>query len=562
LSAQSIAGGDWRYYRVNMPTALPLTFTVTFSQQSGDVWMYLRDVIPPGNGSSGSDYRDWNTDTKNGGPYPSFDPPGSYTFNAAPVRPGRPLYLGFRAINDAAFTVRVTTNGVPTQEPSVVAFYGGSATTTVGGFSSAIYRVDVPLDAVRWKHSSLHATNISVYLAQGTLATPSAKAYSSVGANSSLNQLLVTWDNTLKQYVTGSWPWIVGQSYYFLVTNTTAGPQDFTLFMDGKNAQTDDSDSDTLADAWELFYWGNLGQVASGDPDGDGISNYDEFLEGTSPINGGDFRARLITTATNGIVGRSPDLASYPLNSSVTLTPVPNTGYAFIGWGGSTSGLSNPLTFNIDGHKSIFAKFKLAGDDFVTALQVAGASFVTYGTNVGFTKEPGEPNHAGNPGGKSMWWRWTAPGSGQVNFSTAGSTFNTLLGVYTGSSVSALTLIASDNNSLGGTNRSFVSFYAIDGTTYNIAVDGYNGASARITLTLTSVGTVTAPYLSQMQRLSNNMIQFTLTGDPARTYSIQGSSNLVNWDPLSTLTTAGNGTAVYSNTIPSSVKWFYRAHYP
>src|SRR5262249_52419060 len=157
-----------------------------------------------------------------------------------------------------------------------------------------------------------------------------------------------------------------------LVTNTSAGPQDFTLFMDGKNAQTDDSDSDTLADAWELYYWGNLGQNPGTDYDGDGISNYDEFLEGTSPTSSADFRARLITTATNGIVVRSPDLASYPLNSSVTLTPVPNTGYSFIGWGGSTSGLSNPLTFNIDGHKSIFAKFKLTADDFLTALQIIG----------------------------------------------------------------------------------------------------------------------------------------------------------------------------------------------
>ena len=94
----------------------------------------------------------------------------------------------------------------------------------------------------------------------------------------------------------------------------------------------------------------------------------------------------------------------------------------------------------------------------------------------------GEPNHAGNAGGKSVWWSFTPSANGQVTVNTAGSSFDTLLGVYTGSAVNALTLVASNNDVGGGTLTSALSFAGVSGTTYYIAVDGLNGASGSITL--------------------------------------------------------------------------------
>jgi hypothetical protein len=44
-----------------------------------------------------------------------------------------------------------------------------------------------------------------------------------------------------------------------------------------------DSDGDTLPDAWEQQMFGDLSQTASGDPDGDGLTNKDEFLNYTDP---------------------------------------------------------------------------------------------------------------------------------------------------------------------------------------------------------------------------------------------------------------------------------------
>ena len=64
----------------------------------------------------------------------------------------------------------------------------------------------------------------------------------------------------------------------------------------------------------------------------------------------------------------------------------------------------------------------------------------------------------------------------------------TLLGVYTGTSVSSLTTIASNDDSpTGGTTTSKVTFAVTAGTTYQIAIDGYGGATGNIAMHLNLV---------------------------------------------------------------------------
>jgi hypothetical protein len=532
---QIVAGGDWRYYRLMAPSSLPGGFNFNFSQQSGDVIVYVRDTVPPGTGLTATDFRDWTTDVKNNAVYGSFDPAGAYSFAAPPVRPGAVYYLGVRALSDAVFAIRATTNGGPTVEPEVIAFYGGVAVTNLTPGAHAYYRVDVPNEATRWKHNATHAVGLYLGLEQGTIPRPGTEDWRNNpgAANSSLNQ-----------YLLSNWPWVAGQSYFLLISNSTAQVQEVVFAMDGKNAATDDNDTDALPDAWELQYFGNTGaQSSAGDPDRDGVTNFDEFMEGTHPNDAASFQARLVTTGLNGSVVRSPNAATYPLNTPVTLTATPAAGYAFIAWAGNASGRENPLAVTMDGHKTIGATFKLAGDDFITALPLTGISANVVASNVGMTKEPSEPNHAGNPGGKSIWWRWIAPGSGSVTITTAGSTFNTVLGVYTGTAVSSLTQIGSDNNSGGTTNRSIVQFSAVVGTTYYIAVDGYNGASSRINLSL-ALGNVSGlrPDLRSMTRLGDGRTEFMVIADANRTYNVEVSSDLVTWTAFGTVVTDGSGS--------------------
>jgi hypothetical protein len=125
-----------------------------------------------------------------------------------------------------------------------------------------------------------------------------------------------------------------------------------------------------------------------------------------------------------------------------------------------------------------------ANDNFADSVVLSGMPVFENGSNVVATKETGEPNHAGDPGGASVWYAWTAPASGPVSVDTCVSGFDTLVGVYTGTSVGALTEVAANDQSDGpiceATDQSELVFNATAGTSYRIAVDGWsdNGASA------------------------------------------------------------------------------------
>jgi hypothetical protein len=123
-----------------------------------------------------------------------------------------------------------------------------------------------------------------------------------------------------------------------------------------------------------------------------------------------------------------------------------------------------------------------ANDLFANAVPIASSTGSVTGTNVGATREAGEPSHAG-VGGRSVWYRWRAPATRSITFETVGSSFNTLLAAYRGSSVSALTRVAANDDLAYGVYQSRIKFTAYAGTTYQLAVDGYSGASGSIKLT-------------------------------------------------------------------------------
>lgn len=118
----------------------------------------------------------------------------------------------------------------------------------------------------------------------------------------------------------------------------------------------------------------------------------------------------------------------------------------------------------------------MANDAFANRTLLNGSSRLTVQTdNTAATFEPDEPAHAGHPAAKSLWWSWTAPASGALNLTTEGSSFDTLLAVYTGSTLAGLQVAASN-----AASPSLVRFPVIVGTAYHIAVDGKDGASGSV----------------------------------------------------------------------------------
>jgi hypothetical protein len=172
-----------------------------------------------------------------------------------------------------------------------------------------------------------------------------------------------------------------------------------------------------------------------------------------------------------------------------------------------------------------------ANDNFANAQVISGCSGSVNGANVGATKESGEINHLSttndpNGGGtRSIWYSWQAPSTGIVTVDTAGSTFDTVLGVYTGTAVNSLTVIAQQDDVVPGTVRtSTITFNATAGTTYKIAVDGYNNGGAG-----GDVGSVTLNW-----NASNCVASFVQLSQPA--YTVNESAGFL----IVTLTRTGN----------------------
>jgi RTX calcium-binding nonapeptide repeat (4 copies) len=129
-----------------------------------------------------------------------------------------------------------------------------------------------------------------------------------------------------------------------------------------------------------------------------------------------------------------------------------------------------------------------ANDAFAGAQTLSGAlPMEVAGTNVEATKESGEPVHAGVTGGASVWYRWTPSVDAFVAISTCRSDFDTLLGVYRGSAVDALTEVTSNDDGCSFTFGSVVSLGVTAGTTYYIAVDGLEGAQGSIVMTVAGI---------------------------------------------------------------------------
>lgn len=118
-----------------------------------------------------------------------------------------------------------------------------------------------------------------------------------------------------------------------------------------------------------------------------------------------------------------------------------------------------------------------ANDAFDNCQPLSGADGSVLGTVSEAFNEQGEPLHAGQPGGSSLWYCWTASSTGIFSWDTVGSSIDTLLAVYTGNEISTLTPVASDDDS-GGRGTSRLSFAASSGTAYKIAVDRKYGTNA------------------------------------------------------------------------------------
>lgn len=127
-------------------------------------------------------------------------------------------------------------------------------------------------------------------------------------------------------------------------------------------------------------------------------------------------------------------------------------------------------------------------DRFADRQVLTDTAVTVVGSNAGATLEPGEPRHGGKPGGHSVWISWIAPANGLLSVSTAGSTFDTLLAVYVDEPdddppLERLEPVAEGDDE-GALASAALGLGARAGERYEIAIDGYAGATGEIQLRL------------------------------------------------------------------------------
>ncbi len=116
-----------------------------------------------------------------------------------------------------------------------------------------------------------------------------------------------------------------------------------------------------------------------------------------------------------------------------------------------------------------------------SALPGDNGNGVSSNANATVQRAAGEPFHAGEPGGASVWVEWRPTQTGIAELATLGSDFDTLLAVYVaGQTLDLPSLIpVASNDELGLYHTSGVQFNVVANQIYYIAVDG-NGAATKI----------------------------------------------------------------------------------
>lgn len=275
---------------------------------------------------------------------------------------------------------------------------------------------------------------------------------------------------------------------------------------------------------------------------------YRLMVEATGPVrlstDGSDFNTLLAVYAGTNygnlqLVASNNDAGPGRVQSALTFEAEAGTVYSIA----------------VDGNLGAFGKTVLnveppLNDLFTNCVVLDGNRGRLQGHNIGATREASEPDHNSSFSWRSVWFCWTAPFSGPVMFDTVGSRLDTLLAVYTGNTVGALTAVTGDNDS-GGNQASRVWFEAAEGTTYRVCVDGVQGQTGEFTLSWS------APCRLSINKGSAGWMELSLSGGQGL-YELQASADLVHWSVLTNVTLDGTTQTYADSESLNLAQRFYR----
>ena len=209
-------------------------------------------------------------------------------------------------------------------------------------------------------------------------------------------------------------------------------------------------------------------------------------------------------------------------------------------------------------YQSAFAPFvtNLFGD---TRAPITGAINKTTSTTA-YTTEASEPLGNG-PALNTAWATFVPATTGVYQIDTIGSSYDTALAIYTGSSLGSLTLMVADDSS-GGSGNAKVTVFLVAGTTYYLQMGGANGATGgTLILNITVSSTVLSDsFLSgglvqvggTLASTGSNLAPLALVGNPDAETIVPGCDITVTpgatvpltWDVMGSQNAGGQGKTI------------------
>jgi len=207
----------------------------------------------------------------------------------------------------------------------------------------------------------------------------------------------------------------------------------------------------------------------------------------------------------------------YHAGTVVQLTAQGANGSSFLNWGGDLTDTSNPAMIIFNEDKNITAHFSEppSNDHFANAIVIGDAggivNYLLPALDVSAAStdptDPFFPNQLGQRY-RSVWYRFNPAVPGTLKLSTAGSSYDTILGVWTGTE-GDLTLVRWNDN-VSTRKQAALSFSVIPGSTYWIEVASKTETAGQLLFQLT---------FTPKKASNNNILYATRIADPGTAFT-------------------------------------------
>ena len=316
-----------------------------------------------------------------------------------------------------------------------------------------------------------------------------------------------------------------------------------------------DTDGDDIPDRWESQYFGSItGGNPNADPDGDGRSNLQEFVAGTNPLVA-DGRHPADSAPSDNILSslEADSYANAWLNGDTWPSLPANipiayvTRAAFLGANGGNYTFTNAPATNAPNWWVNVPRPAGAAQARTNAISVtmpaSGTLQIPITVTVTARPDPAPSAYAVEDQTPAGWELLSISHGGALDAANR----KVKWGPFLDSGERTLTYDVVPAGSAG--QFTFAGTGSFDGS--NLPMPGNRGVAIGAILRWASVGVVgTTP-------------RFVLSGQPSRSYVIEVSTNLVQWQALQTISTDATGQYTLLPGNPAtSPRRFYRARTP